>query len=72
MEQPNVIITGKIPAVAIKYAKAKLNVGGIMMAKRCLNPLKLEQHFHNRQAILDSERDKLEVLEYFVHVKVLD
>ena len=72
MEQPNVITTGKIPAVAIKCAKAKLNVWGIIMAKRYLNPLKLEQRFHNRQAILDSERDMLEVLEYFVHAKVID
>ena len=43
-----------------------------MMAKRYSNPLKLEQHFHNMQAVLDSKRDRLVVLEYFVDAKVLD
>ena len=42
------------------------------MPKHYSNPLKLGQHFHNKQAILDSERDRLEVLEYFAHVKVLN
>lgn len=72
MEQAYVIITGKIPAVAIKYAKAKLNEWGIMMSKRYSNPLKLEQYFHNRESILDSERDSLEVLEYFAHAEELN
>ena len=70
VEQTNAIITDKKHAVAIKYAKAKFNVLGINLLKRYSNPLKLERHSHNRQAILDFGVDRLEVLEYFGDVKV--
>ena len=72
VEQTNAIITDRKHAVAVKYAKAKFSVLGIMMLKRYSNPLKLERHSHNRQAILDFGVDRLEVLEYFGDVKVLN
>ena len=50
MEQTNAIITDRKHAVAVKYAKAKFSVLGIMLLKRYSNPLKLERHSHNRQA----------------------
>ncbi len=68
--QATVIITGKIFAVAIKYAEAKLNVWEIKMPKRYSNPLMLDEHFHNKQVILNFKRDKLRVLIYFALVKV--
>ena len=71
MEQTNAI-TDKKHAVAIKYAKAKFNVLGINLLKRYSNPLKLERHSHNKQTILDFGIDRLEVLEYFGDVKVLN
>ena len=72
MEQTNAIITDRKHAVAVRYAKAKFSVLGIMLLKRYSNPLKLERHSHNRQAILDFGVDRLEVLEYFGDVKVLN
>jgi hypothetical protein len=71
VEQTNAI-TDKKHAVAIKYAKAKFNVLGINLLKRYSNPLKLERHSHNKQTILDFGIDRLEVLEYFGDVKVLN
>ena len=72
MEQTNAIITDRKHAVAVKYAKAKFSVLGIMLLKRYSNPLKLERHSHNRQAKLGFGVDRLEVLEYFGDVKVLN
>ena len=60
MEQTNAIITDRKHAV--KYAKAKFSVLGIMLLKRYSNPLKLERHSHNRQAKLGFGVDRLEVL----------
>ena len=70
--QANAIITDRKHAVAVKYAKAKFSVLGIMLLKRYSNPLKLERHSHNKQTILDFGIDRLEVLEYFGDVKVLN
>lgn len=53
MGQPIVIITGKIFAVVIKYAEAKLNVWEIKLPKRYSNPLVMDEHFHNKQVMLN-------------------
>lgn len=70
MGQPIVIITGKIFAVVIKYAEAKLNVWEIKVPKRYSNPLMMDEHFHNKQVMLNFKWDKLRVPIYFAHVKV--